>query len=69
VASSFYLFCYYAGSSVVGTFAGTFWSTKGWLGVTAIVGVLLILALAVVFALRNLPTAQDIAPFSETPAV
>jgi YNFM family putative membrane transporter len=69
VASSFYLFCYYAGSSVVGTFAGTFWSAKGWPGVTAIVGVLLTLALAVVFALRNLPTAQDIAPFSETPAV
>jgi YNFM family putative membrane transporter len=69
VASSFYLFCYYAGSSVVGTFAGTFWSAKGWPGVTAIVGVLLTLALAVVFALRNLPTAQDTAPFSETPAV
>ena len=41
VASSFYLFCYYAGSSVIGTSAGVFWSAYGWPGVTAIVGALL----------------------------
>jgi len=69
VASSFYLFCYYSGSSVIGTLAGIFWSAKGWPGIAAVVGVLLALALVVVFALRNLPTAQNIAPFSETPAV
>ncbi len=69
VASSFYLFCYYSGSSVAGTLAGIFWSAKGWVGVIAIVGAMLTLALAVVFALRNVPTAQDTAPFSETPAV
>ena len=69
VASSFYLFFYYSGSSVAGTVAGIFWSAKGWPGVTAIVGALLTLALAVVLALRNLPTEQDTAPFSETTAV
>jgi YNFM family putative membrane transporter len=69
VASSFYLFCYYAGSSVIGTSAGVFWSARGWPGVTAIVGALLALALAVIFALPTLPTAQNTAPFSETPAV
>jgi YNFM family putative membrane transporter len=69
VASSFYLFFYYSGSSVAGTLAGVFWSAKGWAGVTAIVCTLLALGLVVVFALRNLPTEQDTAPFSETPAV
>jgi YNFM family putative membrane transporter len=69
VASSFYLFFYYSGSSVAGTVAGIFWSAKGWPGVTAIVGALLTLALVVVLALRNLPTEQNTAPFSETPAV
>lgn len=69
VASSFYLFCYYSGSSVVGTFAGTFWSAKGWPGVTAIVGALLTVALAVVLTLRDLPPAENTAPFGETPAV
>jgi YNFM family putative membrane transporter len=69
VASSFYLFCYYAGSSVIGTSAGVFWSAYGWLGVSAIVGALLALALVVVWALRDLPSAQNTAPFSETPVV
>jgi len=69
VASSFYLFCYYAGSSVIGTSAGVFWSAQGWLGVTAIVGALLVVGLAVVFSLPKLPPAQNTAPFSETPAV
>ena len=70
VASSFYLFLYYSGSSVVGTLAGIFWSAKGWPGVTAIVGALLALALVVVFgSARPARPAQNTAPFSETSPV
>lgn len=53
VASSFYLFCYYLGSSIVGTFSGTFWSAWGWPGVAAVVGVLVVLALVAVVSLQN----------------
>ncbi len=53
VASSFYLFSYYLGSGIVGTYSGTFWSRYGWPGVVGAVGVLLIAALAVVYLLRE----------------
>ena len=58
VASSFYLFSYYMGSGIVGTYTGNFWSAHGWPGVVGAVGVLLIAAMIVVFFLRDLPPAQ-----------
>jgi YNFM family putative membrane transporter len=58
VASSFYLFSYYMGSGIIGTYSGTFWSAYGWPGVVSALGVLLIAALGVVFFLRGLPPAQ-----------
>jgi YNFM family putative membrane transporter len=58
VASSFYLFSYYMGSGIVGTYSGTFWSAYGWPGVVGAVGVLLITAMIVVFFLRDLPPAE-----------
>ncbi|MGA2990700.1 MAG: MFS transporter [Candidatus Korobacteraceae bacterium] len=58
VASSFYLFSYYMGSGIVGTYSGTFWSAYGWPGVVGAVSVLLLAALIVVFFLRDLPPAQ-----------
>ena len=30
-ASALYLFCYYAGSSIVGSVGGLFWSSAGWI--------------------------------------
>nr|WP_261388091.1 MFS transporter [Pantoea soli] len=44
-ASSLYLFSYYLGSSVAGTFGGVFWHQYGWPGVTVFISVLLVLAL------------------------
>nr|WP_244987361.1 MFS transporter [Winslowiella toletana] len=52
-ASSLYLFCYYAGSSVAGTLGGVFWHNYGWPGITAFIATLLILALLVGFRLKQ----------------
>jgi YNFM family putative membrane transporter len=54
-ASALYLFCYYLGSSAIGTLGGVFWTEWGWSGVGALVAVLLIAALALAFKLATLP--------------
>lgn len=54
-ASALYLFCYYLGSSAVGTAGGLFWSAWGWPGVTGLV--LALCALALALALRLLALA------------
>lgn len=53
-ASSLYLFCYYAGSSVAGTGGGVFWHYAGWNGIGLFIGVLLVLALVVALRLARL---------------
>lgn len=53
-ASSLYLFCYYAGSSVAGTAGGMFWHYAGWNGIGLFIGVLLLIALAVAVRLARL---------------
>lgn len=50
-ASALYLFCYYLGSSAIGTIGGVFWTSGGWWGVSGLVSTLLLLALAVAFVL------------------
>ena len=52
-ASSLYLFSYYAGSSVAGTLGGVFWHTYGWVGITAFIGFMLLLALWVAIRLHG----------------
>ncbi|WP_219856539.1 MFS transporter [Pseudomonas capeferrum] len=54
-ASSLYLFCYYAGSSVAGTAGGMFWHHGGWNGVGLFIGSLLAIALLVAVRLSRLP--------------
>jgi YNFM family putative membrane transporter len=54
-ASALYLFCYYLGSSAVGTVGGLFWSASGWPSVVGLVSALLALALATAFRLATLP--------------
>jgi MFS transporter, YNFM family, putative membrane transport protein len=51
-ASSMYLFAYYAGSSVVGSLGGVFWSLGGWSGVTWMTGSLLVVSIAIAVRLR-----------------
>ncbi|CAQ84272.1 putative transport protein [Photorhabdus asymbiotica] len=57
-ASSLYLFCYYAGSSVAGTFGGIFWLQLGWNGVVLFITILILLALFFGFKLIKLPEAK-----------
>ncbi|WP_145525797.1 MFS transporter [Yersinia rohdei] len=59
-ASSLYLFCYYAGSSVAGTLGGIFWLNLGWTGVVVFIATLLLIALYVGQQLRKLPEASRI---------
>ncbi|WP_230529915.1 MFS transporter [Microvirga roseola] len=57
-ASALYLFCYYLGSSTIGTLGGLFWSAWGWPGVAGLVAANLILALGIALRLRS-PTFRD----------
>ena len=54
-ASALYLFCYYLGSSAVGTLGGVFWTRWGWGGVAGLVTILLLAALALALWLMALP--------------
>ena len=54
-ASSLYLFCYYAGSSIAGTAGGFFWHLGGWHGIGGFIVALLIGALLVALKLAKLP--------------
>jgi YNFM family putative membrane transporter len=56
VASSLYLFAYYAGSSIGGTLGGIAFDRAGWLGVVIYVSVLLVAALGLALWLRRVPS-------------
>jgi len=53
-AASIYLFCYYAGSSLIGSLGGEFYSAAGWWGIVGLVGGLLGLAFLVALRLGRL---------------
>lgn len=48
-ASSIYLFLYYLGSSVVGSFGGWFWAHLHWIGVISLILLLLTITLPLIF--------------------
>nr|WP_240354896.1 MFS transporter [Pectobacterium brasiliense] len=52
-ASSMYLFSYYLGSSLAGTLGGFFWHSFGWMGISAFLSALLLLALVVSLILKH----------------
>jgi YNFM family putative membrane transporter len=54
-ASALYLFCYYAGSSAIGTLGGVFWTTQGWPGVAGLVAALLLAAITIALWLITIP--------------
>jgi YNFM family putative membrane transporter len=54
-AASFYLFAYYAGSSVFGSLAGQAWSWSGWDGVVALSAALLGVTGGLTLLLRRTP--------------
>jgi YNFM family putative membrane transporter len=54
LASALYLFFYYLGSSIVGSFSGLMWESRGWHGVVIALGGCLVVALSVALRLRRL---------------
>ena len=57
-ASSLYLFSYYLGSSISGTVGGLFWMNFGWIGVAAMIALLVVMAFGVTTLLLRMPTAE-----------
>jgi YNFM family putative membrane transporter len=53
-ASSMYLFSYYMGSSIAGASGGLFYAARGWIGVAAFVGVLVLIGLLIAWRLYRL---------------
>ncbi|WP_180037314.1 MFS transporter [Acinetobacter sp. YH16052] len=53
VGSSLYLFCYYLGSSMLGSSSGLVWENYGWIGLTVFITVLLLTGLAFSLRLRS----------------
>lgn len=58
LATSLYLFLYYAGASILGTGTGKAWSSEGWLGVAAAIIVVLVIGLAVSLRMRRIPEVR-----------
>ena len=53
VASSLYLFCYYIGSSLLGSSGGLVWEHFGWIGINLSVGVVLVIGFALAIHLMK----------------
>lgn len=53
VASSLYLFCYYIGSSLLGSSGGLVWEHFGWIGINLSVGVALVIGFALAIHLMK----------------
>lgn len=60
VGSAMYLFCYYFGSSVLGSFSGLVWERFGWIGVGIEISAVLLLGIALALQLYRI-TRQEIA--------
>jgi YNFM family putative membrane transporter len=54
LASALYLFFYYLGSSVIGSFCGVLWSSAGWPGVVGLLGAALGIGFVIALRLRGL---------------
>lgn len=53
LASAMYLFCYYAGASVLGAIGGDIWSISAWQGLILFMSILLIIGASLTAFLRN----------------
>jgi YNFM family putative membrane transporter len=64
LASAIYLFFYYLGSSVIGSFCGLIWSYAGWGGVVGLLGATLVIGFFIALRLRGLAplTAAALVP-------
>lgn len=53
LAASLYLFFYYQGSSLIGSFGGIFWAGFGWIGIVTLIGGLLAMAMLIAMMLKT----------------
>jgi len=58
LASALYLFCYYLGASVIGSWTGSLWERGGWAGVVTALAGCLTLSLMLAVSLRKVPAAS-----------
>jgi YNFM family putative membrane transporter len=61
LASAIYLFFYYLGSSVIGSFCGIVWSRAGWAGVVGLLGATLGVGFVIALRLRGLAPLEPAA--------
>ncbi|MCL6247110.1 MFS transporter [Acinetobacter sp. ANC 4945] len=54
VGSSLYLFCYYLGSSILGSSSGLVWEMSGWIGLTSFIAVILMIGFLLAIKLNKL---------------
>lgn len=59
VGSSLYLFCYYLGSSILGSSGGLVWERSGWLGLTVAITIALCIGLLLAFRLADSTSKCD----------
>jgi YNFM family putative membrane transporter len=59
LATSLYLFFYYAGASILGTATGKAWSAEGWIGVAAAIIFVLAIGSAISVKMRKMPELQE----------
>ena len=57
VGSALYLFCYYLGSSLIGSGSGLIWEVFGWSGLTLSISLLLMLGMIIAWKLKNMPNS------------
>lgn len=55
VGSALYLFCYYLGSSVLGSGSGLIWEAFGWVGLTLSITMILLLGVGIALKLSRMP--------------
>lgn len=55
VGSALYLFCYYLGSSVLGSGSGLIWEAFGWQGLIFSINLILVLGIAIALKLSRMP--------------
>lgn len=53
IASALYLFCYYLGSSLLGSYSGVVLKSHGWFGVVGVLSIAVVISLVVAIAMRR----------------
>lgn len=58
VGSALYLFCYYLGSSILGSSSGLIWEAFGWQGLTLFISMILMCGVAIAWKLKKMPNSN-----------